>query len=229
MIELNLLPEEFRRKEAQKLVLPELPIKKILLIVLPSIVGIQVLLSVVAFGVKIRAQGLKSEIAGMRKKTETITAHKAETAQIRAKLVQVDSQVKRSYYWSKLLNAVSDSMIKGVWLNTLSMAEEPSSAHRVQRQAKAGSKSSAAAVPASTTMLKVLKLNGSVVGKGDETENVGKFIKELKSNSVLSGLFLDVELSDMTQRKIKEFDVYDFVITCVFKEHPVKDHPMAAA
>ena len=108
-------------------------------------------------------------------------------------------------------------MIKGVWLNSLSVAEEAEALHRVRRQAKAGAKPAAKESAASGPPLKVLKLNGSVVGKGDETENVGKFIKELKSNAILVDFFSDIELSDMTQRKIKEFDVYDFVISGVFK------------
>ena len=215
MIELNLLPEEFRRKEVSKLVMPEIPIKKTLLIAVPAVIGIQILLSVVAFGVKMRAQGLKNEIVDTKQKTKTIVEHKSETAQLRTKLTQVEAQVKRPFYWSALLNALSDSMIKGVWLNTLSVAEEPESSHRT-RQTKETVKSSSKA-PSSALMLKVLKLEGSVVGKGDETANVGKFIKELKSNVILADIFSEIELSDMTQRKIKEFDAYDFVISCVFK------------
>ena len=56
------------------------------------------------------------------------------------------------------------------------------------------------------------------MGKGEETAYTGKFIKELKANSLFNGLFNDIELSQINQKRIKDFDVYDFVILCTFKK-----------
>ena len=65
--------------------------------------------------------------------------------------------------------------------------------------------------------VKILKLDGSTVGQGEETAFTGKFIKGLQSNPVFRELFSDIELSNLTQKKIRDFDVYDFSIYCTFK------------
>ena len=53
---------------------------------------------------------------------------------------------------------------------------------------------------------RVLYLEGSVVGPGQETAFIGKFIKQLKENPLFAELFEDIRLSTINQRKIKRED-----------------------
>ena len=64
----------------------------------------------------------------------------------------------------------------------------------------------------------MLRIEGSVIGQGQETAYVGKFIKSLKDNEFMSGVLGDVTLSGMNQKKIKDYDVYDFIVLCPVKK-----------
>jgi hypothetical protein len=111
------------------------------------------------------------------------------------------------------MNALSDSMTKGVWLRGLSLSEMT-----VQAPPAPAVKGAPAPKTGGTSKEWFLKIEGSTVAQGQETAYVGKFIKELKDNKTLSGVFEGIELSDMNQRKIREYEVYDFVLMCKFKK-----------
>lgn len=84
-------------------------------------------------------------------------------------------------------------------------------------KSKADAAKAAAAEEAAAKKL-VLKIRGSVYAPGQETATVGSFLKELKSNHELSSHFDEIELGTVTQRKIKEYDVYDFEISGKLKK-----------
>jgi hypothetical protein len=66
-----------------------------------------------------------------------------------------------------------------------------------------------------------LKLDGSVYAAGQETAFIGKFVKSLKENSFFNDLFSQIDLSNISQRKINEYDVYDFTLFCRFKKEKI--------
>ncbi|MBI3316100.1 MAG: PilN domain-containing protein [Candidatus Omnitrophica bacterium] len=98
----------------------------------------------------------------------------------------------RGFYWSKLLSALTDSVTKGVWLTRLSTESEKDT--------------------------RVLLIEGSAVGRGEESAFIGRFMKELKKNPVFTELFDEIELGHLSQKKLKDVDVYDFVVRCTFKK-----------
>jgi Tfp pilus assembly protein PilN len=213
MIEVNLLPEEFRKKEAVKLMLPEIPILKILPMVLGGFLALLILFVVIAGFQEIQYNAVRAQIADLTQKHGDMVKHKADTADLGKKLQQLESMAGRKFYWWKLMNSLSDSMTKGVWLRGLSISEMT-----VQAPPAPAVKGAPAAKSGGTTKEWFLKVEGSTVAQGQETAYVGKFIKELKDNKTLSGVFEGIELSDMNQRKIREYDVYDFVLMCKFKK-----------
>lgn len=214
MIELNLLPEELRKKEIPRFVLPEIPIRKTLTVFLSVFFGAQILVSLFALYEKLDLERIKREVASLKVSGYETSAQKSETVQMRARLKEVDVLTARPFYWSSLLNGVSDSMIKGVWLTGLSVTDvaQAGGAANTEKSTAEPNAKNRTSVPA-----RALKLEGSVVGRGDETAYIGKFIEKIKSNPQLADLFSDTDLSDMNQKKIKEFDVYDFVLINVFK------------
>ena len=204
MIEINLLPEEMRKKERIKLDLPAIPVFKILSVFLAVFVGIQVFLSIFAIYQRLEYTKVKNDVARLTKENDQIIKLKSETTAINNLLKEAKSLTDRKFFWSMLLNALSDSMTKGVWLRSLSIGFV---------NAEQGKPADARSPKA-----RVLNLEGSVVGPGQETAFIGKFIKQLKENPRFSELFDDVKLSNMNQKKIKEFDVYDFVLVALFKK-----------
>jgi Tfp pilus assembly protein PilN len=211
LIEINLLPPEHRRKERMKLALPsDLPAGKIVLMALGGILAIQLVVSVFAFVQAGRLTRITREIEQLKTENKEITLQKAEIAAMKARAREVDSLSERKFYWSGLLNAVSDSISKGIWLSELYMAE-----------GAAPDAVGAATEGGDQSQVRYLRISGSAVGQGDETASIGKFITELKQNALLGELFDDVRLSNINQKKIQDFDVYDFLLVCVFKKGKV--------
>ena len=192
MIETNLLPEELRKKEERVNLLAHLPIKRGAIILVIVFFGLQILATLGAFYRSIHFNWMKAEIIRLKEVNKEIISQKVSTALIKKKIEKEDADTQRPFLWSSLLNALSDSVTKGVWLTKLSVTHDGKSDH--------------------------LGLEGSVVGKGQETAYTGKFIKELKANPLFNELFVEIELSTMNQKRIKDFDVYDFVILCTFKK-----------
>ncbi len=192
MIEINLLPEELRKKEERVNLLAELPIKRGAIVCVIAFFGLQILATIGAFYLSVHFNWIKAEVAKLNELNKDIIAQKASTALIKRKIQQADAAAKRPFLWSSFLNALSDATTKGVWLTKFSITNDGKISH--------------------------LRLDGSVVGKGEETAYTGKFIKELKTNPFFKGLFDEIELETMNQKRIKDFDVYDFVILCTFKK-----------
>ena len=192
MIEINLLPEELRKKEERFNLLAELPIKRGAIIFVGVFLVLQLLASAYAFYLSAHFKIMKTEATRLTEANKEIDLWKASALLIKKRIEKADAVAHRPFYWWEFLNALSDSVTKGVWLTSLSISHDD----KIGR----------------------LRLEGSVVGKGEETAYTGKFIKELKTNSFFSGLFDEIELLTINQKKIKDFDVYDFVILCTFKK-----------
>lgn len=217
MIELNLLPPEFRRREAPKLTLPELPIKKTLITFFGVFIAIQVLFSAFAIYQRIEFASIKQQTAALTQETLQIAKEKKEMAAERKRLTKINGLIQRNFYWTSVLNALSSSMTKGVWLTHLSVADEKRDDKNKTEAQKKEAGSSREGI-----QVKVLRIDGSAVGQGEETAFVGKFIKELKSNPLFSDLFSDIDLFRIEQKKIRDFDVYDFSLSCIFKNEKVE-------
>jgi len=207
MIEINLLPEEFKKKEPVKFALPEVPIRKTLTVFLGIFFGLQGILTAYTWYQKLELFKFSNEVVRLTAQTKETAQWKTETAFSQNRLKEADLVRRRNFLWTVLLNEISDSMTKGVWLRDFSV-QEGQEAQVVKKNKKAA---------ASSQKVRYLKLEGSVIGPGQETAYIGKFLKELKDRKKLSGLFDTIEISNINQKKIKDFDVYDFTVVCVFK------------
>ena len=217
MILINLLPPELRKKESSKIVLPDIPIKKTLITAAAGVLALQVLLTLAALFFVWRDSAMQSEIDRLSADIKETRSLKSQTVSAQNKLKDIHGLTDKKFYWSSLLNAVSDSITKGVWLRSLSLGEVPEEAPA----APSAKKSSVKKAPAAGQMTRVLQLEGSVAASGQETAFIGKYVKSLKENAYFSELFRDIELSNINQRKVKDFDVYDFVLLCKFRKDKI--------
>ncbi|MBI4431897.1 MAG: PilN domain-containing protein [Candidatus Omnitrophica bacterium] len=195
MIEINLLPEELRKKEA-RFVFPAIASKKVLIRGLLVFFGVQLLLFLWVFAARLELVRVKAQTNALNRSLGEITRLKTDIAVTEGRLKDFRKVTARPFYWTTVLNAISDSVTKGIWLKSLAL--------------EAGAQNT-----------RILKLQGSVIGPGQETAYVGKFIKELKDNPALAPLFVSVELSTMSQRKISNYDVYDFTVVCMFQKEKI--------
>lgn len=208
MIEINLLPPEHRRKERRKLALPsDLPAGKVVLVTLGALFALQLVASAYGFFQSARLKRVEAEIARLKTENADVTLQKAEIDAMKARIREVDLLSERKFAWTALLNAFSDAISKGIWLTSFYVADGEAP------QSVGGETDGANA-----ERMRYLRIEGSAVGQGDETANIGKFIQSLKENAVISELIEDVRLININQKKIREFDVYDFLLVCIFKK-----------
>ena len=213
MIEINLLPEELRKREIAKLKLPEIPTLQKITYALLIFIGFQVLVSFFALYQRVEILGVRSQIASLKQENKEILRRKSETAVLNSRLRKIEFMTKRKLFWSSLLNSLSHAMSKSVWLRQFSILDLDLSGSGVFAGTQGESSAGSAA-----QKIRCLKLEGSAVGQGQETSYIGKFVKGLKESGSFAGFFAQIELSNINQRKIKDFDVYDFELVCVFRK-----------
>ena len=230
MIEINLLPEEFKRREPRFARLDlarfnagELPILKIL----AAAAGVPVIVSTALFLIGIYA---KSNLSSLERTAREITPARKEAEVLQArvdtinkKVTAIDDLMVKRFGWAKKLDDLSGSVTPGIWLTELSYTEKmvdrsaPLNATAVK--AKPGSGAPKKNPPAAKTVVKHLVLSGYASGSGEDvTALVGKFIKSLKDNEDFYSDFGDIELGAIKRDKIEDQEVMNFKITCLFKE-----------
>ena len=123
MILINLLPQDLRKKETQKIVLPEIPIKKTLVAIGLSLLVLQLLLSLVAVFFAWRESSAKGQIQALSVQLKEVRMVKSQTVSALNKLKDIRALTDKKFYWASLLNAVSESLTRGVWLRSLSLDE----------------------------------------------------------------------------------------------------------
>lgn len=199
MIEINLLPEELRKKKRQPLKLPKLPALPIVAGIIGFLIFIQVLLLIMV-------QAKKASFNSLNKRLTSISASSAGAKALENRLKEFSSKVDAAnrlssfrFNWAKKLNDLSDSVVSGIWLRRI----------YVKRTAS-GDKS---AVPRQLLILE----GSSIVSGAEEPGSVGKFVNSLKENSSFFGDFDEIELTKVERRKIGRTEVIDFIIACHFK------------
>ena len=212
IIQTNLLPEELKKKERIRLSLPEVPVRKALTIFFGILFAIQMALSVYAFYQKGRLGHVKERAAALKIGNREVALHKAEITSAKARSNEILTLIHRDFFWTQLLNDLSDSLTKGIWLTGLAVEENESLVNPGPRVRKAPG-----------PRVRTLRLEGCAVGQGQETAYIGKFIKELKEHPRLGELFQDVKLQNINQKRIREADVYDFTLACIFKPNREKN------
>ncbi|MBU1061254.1 MAG: PilN domain-containing protein [Candidatus Omnitrophica bacterium] len=194
MIEINLLPEELRKRKRAPLNLENLDFEmdKLKLLIGGIFVGCLVLLIVIlSAGSFIR----KSQIMRLKAKESLIAPQKSQVEMVdkevnllKNKLKTVGEITKRRFLWSQKLNELSDMVLPGIWFTRIY-----------------------------TDSSERLMIQGSVISKKEEAmATVGKFIKNIRAHSSFFKDFSNIELKTVQRRSIDDKDVVDFTIALYF-------------
>ena len=195
MIELNLLPEELRKKRA-RIELPEIPIIPIAVALVGALLVLQFALgSIIYLG--------QRQLASLDKKHENLVPKKVafdkmkeEIAAISQKVTAVEGLLKKQLHWSRLLNELSNSLTTNIWITRLSYEESPGHYNKTR----------------------TLTLLGSAAGKSEEaTALIARFIEALKDNKNFFMDFDTLELISIREGQVAEQDVMNFTLVCSFK------------
>lgn len=193
MIQINLLPENLRKKSLIPWEIPSFVNRRVVILFVSIFFGIQVLgFALIGFQ-RLELIKVSRDVVILKERNRDIIQRKNENAQMRNQIRQIELLTQPPFYWTSLLDALTHSMAKGIWLRSLSLTEDKKS----------------------------LELDGSILAQGEETAAIAKFIKGLKENSQFGPLFGDIQLSTLNQRRIKDLDVYEFTLVCVFKKDKI--------
>jgi hypothetical protein len=224
MIEINLLPEELRKKQVTRIALPELPVKKALITIGCAVAVLQIFTTVLAVWVTAENGFSRQQAAALTEQTRETIELKKKSSALQGRVREYEEISRLPFRWAALLSSLTEAMTKGVWLRSLQVEEivvaapaAPQAPEAPKKSGKAPKASERRAAAAKSMTVRVMKIEGSVMAPGQETAYVGKFLKSLKDNAEFSKIFADAELSNVTQRKIQTYEVYDFVISCRFR------------
>jgi len=200
MIEINLLPQEFRKKG--KSYLARIPKKEMVLAVLGCLVLFHLfLISLTAMSAK-RLKSLKKAWQELAPEKERLDGLKKQLSEINARIPLFEQLIKNRILWSEKLNQLSESIVSGVWLNELSLVTK-------EAQAKG-------------QLSKYLIIQGSCASRTkDEPALIGRFMQNLKEDPSFSSDFAEIRLGPIKKRLISQTTVMDFILTCRFKQEKV--------
>ncbi|MDP2912511.1 MAG: hypothetical protein Q8N91_00700 [Candidatus Omnitrophota bacterium] len=224
MIEINLLPEKPKKKEApfKMIGFSGLNLENVAFLK----IGIAVVIVLAALHSSLYIVGALSgsKMDALGKKYNALLPKKAEADALKIKMESmykkgraIDLLMVKRFSWAKKLNALSDSMTPGIWLSELDYYEAPNE-RPVGRSAVKG-KLDTAGAPSEKMVIKYLMISGYASSMGEQgTALIGKFIKSLKENSGFYSDLSEIELKSIKTDKIGAQEVMNFKISCLFKE-----------
>jgi Tfp pilus assembly protein PilN len=212
VIELNLLPkasnESIGKSKNIALNIQLSGIKPIpIMIVLISIMILcQVILGFFSFMQSRQVTILSKELSDLLPQRNISAALKKEADELNTKFAIIEGLTQGSLVWSKKLSDLSDSMVDGIWLNSLFLEEEatrPAARIPVQQS-----------LPKQSLVLKGLALSSDM---GEEAAIVGAFMQSLKNNKDFFKDFDSIKLLSIQRQLYGKTEVMNFNIVCYFK------------
>ena len=218
MIELNLLPEEIKKKRKKiRIELPEIPLIPITIGFVAVLLIIQILFGCFIFFSRKELALLTKERQGLSPKKQEIIDIKRAISNKARKVSAIESLMKNQLTWSRLLNDLSDCLTSNIWLTNLFYGEK-SERRTVSGKVSAGKKKRASSTKTETRKIRTRTLTGFASGRGEATtERVARFIRSLKRSKNFSAKFNAVELVSITKSNVAGQDVMNFELVCKFK------------
>ncbi|MFA6141791.1 MAG: hypothetical protein WC738_00655 [Candidatus Omnitrophota bacterium] len=233
MIEINLLPEEYRKKEPKFKsidfggfniagILPKkLPLAKIGIVAAIALVSFHLILLAIGINSKTSFGSLSKKYDLLLPQKKEADLRKTDLELINKKVSAIDGLMVKRFSWARKLNSLSDCMTPGIWLNDLSYEEkEGDRVVMVNTKPQNGkTKKTGSKAVAEKVVLRYLTLSGYASSMGEQgTALIGKFIKSLKDNSQFFSDFSEIKLDSIKSEKFMDQEVMNFKITCQFKE-----------
>jgi Tfp pilus assembly protein PilN len=189
MIDINLVPEDLRKKKKSRSLLKgfRIPLEVVIgsaggLFLILVLVHIILLFTITAkLGKKNVLLQEEKEIGPAKNKVEGVITDLRSLQARRSSLKEVMGE--GTIQWARKFNNISDALIQGVWIKKISFNEE------------------------------ALFIKGSAISKqGREMVGVHNFASALKNHAEFMDGFKDFSLGAIQMRKIKDIDIADFLI-----------------
>ncbi len=193
MIEINLLPEELRKKKSEFSFDLNMGAEKLKFWIGGGAVGILILIVMIlflgSFIRKAQINGLLAREKNFSGRLSQIDSVNKEIAVLKAKMSILDQLTKRKFLWTEKLNQLSDLVLPGVWFTHVYTDSENR-----------------------------LIIEGSVFSKSEEAmASVGKFMKNVKDDQQFFKDFKNIKLESVQRKNKEERDMVDFKIALYFQ------------
>lgn len=194
MIEINLLPEELRKKKSEPCFKLNLQAEKLKFWIAGGAAGSLIFIIIIlALGSFIRAGQINKLLArekNFSSKLSKLDSVNKEIAVLKVKMSALDTLTKRKFIWAEKINQLSDLVLPGIWFTR---------------------------VYTDSTENKLM-VEGSVISKSEEAmASVGKFMKNLKDDAQFFKDFKNIKLESVQRKAKDERDIVDFKIALYFQ------------
>jgi hypothetical protein len=228
MIEINLLPEELRKKESRfphlnlsQFNVQDIPILKIVAIGGVALLAVQAVVIILGLIVKFNSGLLDKHYEALLPNKREIQTLKADCETMSKKVQAIDDLMVRRFGWARKLSDLSDAITPEVWLTAISYNERI-----VERQNKAASKvfrddfgKEVTKVVMEKIAARDLVLEGYAISTREEgAAMVGKLVKNLERNARFYSDFVDISVGAIKAVKFDGQDVVSFKLTCRFRD-----------
>ena len=203
MIELNLLPEELKKRKKRAIRIPRIPAVPIAIGVVSILIVSHLLMVLLIKSNRDLAVVLKkkwNQMQPQREKTKKITD---QIKDMEKRVIVVKKLASPVVDWAQLLKGLNQAVIPRIWLSDFKLKFPKTKDKKDQRNGR----------PVS------LDLTGYSLGRSEAaTSNVAKFINSLKRMRDFSVYFDTVELEDIRSVSIDGEEGMRFKLKCRFKE-----------
>ena len=195
MIELNLLPKEFRKKKKHSARIPSLPSLPIAAGVLAVFIALNFILGFFDMNSRNSLAVLNEKWDSMRPEREKTEKLTNEISSLEKRVAAIRKIAKPDLNWTKLLEGLSQAVIPNIWVSGFEL-----------KSAKPNGKG-------------FFEIEGYALGKSEQaTRLVSKFISNLEGIKEFSDSFETIELKNINKREFAEEEVMLFKLYCNFKE-----------
>jgi hypothetical protein len=212
VLELNLMPKDLQapqRKTKASSVdfkLPKIAPIPVIIGIISIMIASQLILGLVAFRQKRTLSSIGKTASEIISQKNMALVLKKEADELSGRFAVIEGLMQGSLVWSKKLYDLSNSMIDGIWLTSLSLNIESPKGARLQ--------------PGNDADRQTMVITGMAVASGDreETAVVGRFIDSLKGNEDFFRDFDDIKLSSIQRENYGNAEAMSFSIVCYFKQ-----------
>ncbi|MCX5680308.1 MAG: hypothetical protein NTZ95_06650 [Candidatus Omnitrophica bacterium] len=227
MIEINLLPQEMKKKEPRfKFIdlsdvdFKNLPLKSIAIISAGVLIVLHLLLFATGAYSKSKANTFTRKYDSLVSQNKEALGLKEQVDLIHKKVAAIDELMVKRFGWARKLNDLSDSITPGIWLSSLEYDEKQGERSIQPLSKPTNGKDNGSAPKQSTEKVtsKYLIISGYASSMGEQgTALIGKFIQSLKDNPGFYADFYEIELASIKAERIQDQEVMSFKLTCMFR------------
>ncbi|MCM8781354.1 MAG: PilN domain-containing protein [Candidatus Omnitrophica bacterium] len=188
MIEINLLPEELRKKKTKGWGIDFAYFIHLLPILVILLISINIILLVFSVIISYQLRSLNNKWKNLEPQRIALLEFNKEYPIMSADARLIQQLVQQRISWAQKLNKLSQHLPGGIWFNELSVSK------------------------------KVFNLKCSVVSlEKEEISLINKFMQSLKNDSTFFKDFSNLDLVSTQRKEIGGYDIVDFTLTATLK------------